>query len=206
MNNLFLIIFFVFAVSSCKERKESKPNENENTPETETIRSGKDIIIFHQSDTIIRFHTIQNSYGVFKWGVDNQYENVSKDTFTFDETKLGKVEKVGDNFIFTNGCGTACNFAIVSKFHPGDGGTMIMYPLLIDSKNNIIVYNGDKDDVLVSIHNLKTGETTDIIEDFDKTIRPPKNVIESISINKNGNVVIEWLKSNSEKAKKEIVL
>lgn len=205
MRNLILIFFFT--IYSCQESKESETvNRNEDLSNIESIIQNKYDIIFHENDTIIRFHNIEKSYGVFKWGVEGKFENTSNDTLYFDKTKLSKIKKVDNYFIFTDGCGTACDFALVSKFYPGNKGRMLMYPLLIEFKKGLIIFKGDKDGVLVSIYNLKTGKTKDIFEDYDKTIRPPKNVIEEIIINDKGHLMIDWYINDSERAKKEFAL
>ena len=169
------------------------------------ISTNKDVI-FHKNDTVIKFQGIENTYGVFKWGVDGKFENQGKDTLSFDRTKINKIKKIGDSFIYTDGCGSACDYVLISKFTSGDKGGIFMYPLLIDEKKELVIYKGDKENVLLSIYDLRNDKVKEVTEDFDITIRPSRNVVEQVSINENGNLIIEWIKPNSVKAKKEIVL
>ncbi|WP_299125889.1 hypothetical protein [uncultured Tenacibaculum sp.] len=209
MKKIFLIILLIVVSISCKDKKKSKIDETDKAEIKTQVKPEVSVdknIVFHRNDTIIKFYNIENSYGVFKWSVDGKFENQGKDTLSFDETKINKIRKIGDSFIYTDGCGSACDYILISKFISEDKGTTFLYPLLVDEKKELIIYKGDKENVLLSIYDLKTGEIKEVIEDFDKTIRPPKNVVEQVSINEKGNLVIEWVKPNSIKTKKEIVL
>ncbi|WP_299884298.1 hypothetical protein [uncultured Lacinutrix sp.] len=202
---LFLVgTVFIYSLFSCKENSEYTTNTSKKILNTKPKNHYG--TIFTRNDTLISFQKTEGAYGVFKWGVKGVFENISKDTLAYDKTKINKIRKIGDNFVFRDGCGSTCDFVLISKFTKGDSGTILMYPLLEDFDKNIIVYKGDKENVLVSIYNLQTGTVKEVIEDFDKTIRPPKNIVENISINEKGNLVLEWLGKNSEKTKKEIIL
>lgn len=209
MKKIFLIIVITVVAISCKEKKVSEIDETDKAGIKSQVKPEVSVnknIVFQRNDTIIEFHNIENNYGVFKWSVDGKFENQGKDTLSFDETKINKIRKIGDSFIYTDGCGSACDYILISKFISEDKGTTFLYPLLVDEKKELVIYRGDKENVLLSIYDLQTGTVKEVIEDFDKTIRPPKNVVENISINEKGNLVLEWLGNNSEKTKKEIVL
>jgi hypothetical protein len=177
-----LYIILLVLLYACNE-KITKPIET---------KIKKEIVydtLFFRNDTLLRLCKINNTSGIFNWSVKNKFDNYSNDTIIFNNSYLNSVSKAGYFSTFKGSCGSACNFCFLIKFKKGDKGKVYLYPLLIDLKRKIIVTKND--DVFLTINDLKNKKIININDDFDKTIRPPINVIDSISL-KGNKLYVRW--------------
>lgn len=204
MRNFIAITFLTFLFSACQCNK----NVNSKTQRTVNTNYLSNQIstdtLFFKNDTILKFDGNADGYGIFRWGVVNQFENTSKDTLHFDKIDKDLI-KSKNSFVFSDDCGSACNFSLIMPIEKNKHEIMAMYPLITDQKTGYLIAKGDDDKVLLLIIDLYNSKISKIYDKFDKTKIPPSLAIDTIYMNKS-KLIIKWYKNNSEFGFKEIDL
>ncbi len=166
------------------------------------IRSGKGVLtvakytdsivastidtIYSKNDTLIEAHrTIDDSGFIFNWSVKNSFTNFSTDTLPYGGFAYENVIKHDDIFYLKDGCGTGCSYLYVAEFKKGDRGSLFLSPLLIDVDRQIVIYQGNNLENLLSIRSIKSGRVTEIIEQFNRNRRPYNLGVDTLYFEKN---------------------
>ena len=196
MKNYIAIISVLIMFCSCQNTKknDSKPQELE-----KKIYVSKEIssdTIFLKNDTILKFNSKSNGYGVFHWGVVNEFESSSKDSLYLDSVDRDLV-KIKNSFILTNSCGTACTYSLIMPINKGKEEMTVMYPLIKDKDSGYLVAKGDDKEVLLSIIDLTNSKVSNVNEEFDRTKIPPSLAIDTVYIN-NSKLSFKWYDKNSK--------
>lgn len=204
MKNFIIIalLIILFSACQCKKNVNSKIQELEHTD----YASNKTLsdTLFFKNDTILKFDSNSDGYGIFRWGVVNQFENVSKDTLHLDLIDKDLI-KSKNSFVFSDGCGSACNFSLIMPIEKNKREFMTMYPLIKDEKTGYLIAKGDDDEVLLLIIDLNNSKIRKVYDKFDKTKIPPSLSIDTIYIDKS-KLMVKWYKNDSELDFKEIDL
>ncbi|MEM8586373.1 MAG: hypothetical protein AAGF87_19020 [Bacteroidota bacterium] len=134
--------------------------------------------------------TLNIASGIVAWGRKSVFLNQSKDTIPYMPGSIHS-EYIDENyFSFSSGCGTACNFAFIGKMKGEDRGEVYMYPLLIDFSKELIVYQGDGENLAI-VKNLLSEKLLRIDEPFDDRYRPKSLAVDSISLI-NDSLYLAW--------------
>ena len=196
------LLIIQFSACQCKKNVDSEMQRLQHTDNVsnKTLRD----TLFFKNDTILKFDSNSDGFGSFRWGVVNQFENVSKDTLHLDLIDKDLI-KSKNSFVFSDDCGSACNFSLIMPIEKSKHEFMIMYPLIKDEKMGYLIAKGDKDKVLLSIVDLKNSKVKKVYDKFDKTKIPPSLSIDTVYIDKS-KLMVKWYKNDSELGFKEIEL
>lgn len=197
MRKLITLITALVIIFSCKKRNDEKRGESSNLQKPTTL--------YFKNDVVLKTSYLDNHLVVLNWGVKNQFMNQSKDTLSWVSDLKESVKRIGNYLIFSNSCGSGCNYSYLMKLEENDVARLIMYPVFINEQANVIVYKGEDEDVLLIIENLETGKKSILRDKYDLTKRPPVLAIDSVFI-KGQNLIVRWYDESSKIRVKEIYL
>lgn len=186
---------------SCNKKDKIAKNQSSPIKIVQPAHSTGDTI-YSKNDTIIRFAKVNNSAGMIHWGVRGKFENTSKDTIPFNYFNKDKLKKIGDYYVFKDGCGSGCDYMFLMEFSKGKTGRKVMFPLLESFKSNVIVYKGEKEEDLLVMENLNTGKQIYVKEDYNRNLRPQSLAIDTLYFNKDKTLFVSWQGSDSSKKSK----
>ncbi|CAM1371586.1 hypothetical protein TPENAI_61151 [Tenacibaculum litopenaei] len=187
MRNHTLITILVLSFLSCKPKNSINSSKEEGTVKN----SGEVEVLYENNDTILKFVSNKKGYGIFHWGIVDKFMNHSKDSLYLDVIDRD-ITKIGNSFVYTKACGTACKFSLVLPVAKEKQGVVLMYPLIKDQKSGFLIAKGDEDNVLVSIMDLKTFKVRKIEKAFDLKKVPPSLAIDTLWIN-HLKLSVKWI-------------
>ena len=161
--------------------------------------------LFLENDTIVIVQSINDEKAaILKWGLVGKDLNIGKDTLPYSPLGFGRTYKLGHYFVVEDGCGTGCKYLYFVSFGSNQEG-MFLSPLIFDLDKEVIVYQGESMDELVTVKNIISGKKLRVEEEFDKTKRPFSLAIDTAFIARN-KLILTWYSPTQRKITKEIDL
>ncbi|MBK6619637.1 MAG: hypothetical protein IPG32_01680 [Saprospirales bacterium] len=188
--------FILFTIVSCEPNILSNGSLFTPKPMSQKASFLADTL-FLSNDSLVLAQLVDEGKGaVLQWGVTNKFWNVGKDTLPYSQFSFNHFSKEDNLFLIKQGCGTACNYIYIALFTPTHKGRLFLYPLFLDPKRGVIVYQGDNYDTLVVIENIITEKSQSIKEEFDKTRRPYSAAIDTTYLIDN-ELYLKWKQANN---------
>lgn len=196
MKNYIIIFFTSLIFFACQNNKETKSEVLKIEKKSSSFKEEISDVLYSKNDTILKFVSNSNGYGVFHWGIDNKFNNIGKDSLRLDNIDRDIV-KIKNSFIYTNSCGSACTYSSIMSIKKSNKAMTVMYPLIKDEDLGYLVAKGDDQKVLLSIIDLTNSEINNIKGEFDRTKIPPSLAIDTVYIN-NSKLSFKWYDKNSK--------
>lgn len=198
-----IIAISYFSISSlcCNHTHNNQPLQLNGVHHLETSSKAIDTL-FYNKDTIVLAELIDEGRGaIFSWGIIGQYLNTGIDTLPYSQFGYDESSKKDPYYLIKDGCGTGCSYLYLMSFKSNDKGKFFYYPMYLDLSLDLIIYQGDNPNVLVTAENTKTGKVISIREEFDRTMRPYSIAIDSLFI-KDTDLFLRWYLSDKSKKTK----
>lgn len=161
--------------------------------------------LFFENDTIVIAQPINDEKAaILKWGLVGKDLNTGKDTLPYSPLGFNRAYKLGHYFVVEDGCGTGCKYLYFVSFESNQEG-MFLSPLIFDLDKEVIVYQGESMEELVTVRNIASGKKLRVEEEFDKTKRPYSLAIDTAFIARN-KLILTWYSPTQKKITKEINL
>jgi len=206
MGFIFRIIIYIFIIVffSCRNTNGKNCNRLPNSI-TEENYSVYDDTLFYRNDTIVIAQFSNDKKAVIlKWGSAGKELNTGNDTLPYSSFGFYKTYKARHYFIVEGGCGTGCKYFYFISLKSNREG-LFLSPLAFDLNKEIIVYQGESMNELVTIQNIASGKRIRVKEEFDKTKRPLRLAIDTAIITQN-KLILKWYSPLKKKIIKEINL
>ena len=204
---IILNLLFLFLLSNCfiSHNKTYNKIDNDSTIANNKKKYILTDTILLENNVYVLHSKINNKIGIINYGIKGKFLKSFKDTVYNKNVNLNNFILLDNNLIYKSDCGTACSYAVVFPLDKKNEAIKILYPLLIDRKNNIIIYKGNNPNVLISILYLKNYKIKNIVENYDKSIIPPINVIDTLFIS-NNRLNIKWFDNTRKVITKQVEL
>ncbi|MDX2246332.1 MAG: hypothetical protein SF052_06135 [Bacteroidia bacterium] len=201
LTTIIAISYFSISSLCCNHPNNKQPPSWNGGHHLETSSKTIDTL-FYNKDTIVLAELIDEGRGtVFSWGIVGQYLNTGIDTLPYSPFGYDESSKKGPYYLIKDGCGTGCSYLYLMSFNSNDKGEFFYYPMYLDLSLDLIIYQGDDPNVLVTAENTKTGKVISIREEFDRTMRPYSLAIDSLFIN-DTELFLRWYLSDKSKKTK----
>jgi len=204
MKNYAIISLISIMLFACQKHKETTSKELKAEVIDSSLNKELSEILYSKNDTILKFVSNQEGFGAFHWGVNNQFNNISKDSLHLDSIDRDII-KIKNSFVYTNSCGSACTYSLIMPITKNKKEMTAMYPLIKDENLGYLVAKGDKEGILLSVIDLTDSEVEEINGEFDKTKIPPSLVIDTIYID-NSKLSFKWYETDSKLSFREVGL
>ncbi len=181
---------------ACRDKKKNETKFSEIEKIVDVSKEISIDTIFFKNDTILKFNSNSDGYGVFHWGIINQFDSSNKDSLYLDFIDRDII-KIKNSFIYTSSCGSACSYSLIMPIVKNKKGITAMYPLVKNIKSGYLVAKGNEEGVLLSIIDLNNLKIKNVNEEFDETKIPPSLAIDTVYIN-NSKLSFKWYDKNSK--------
>lgn len=199
-----IICFMIATFFSCFDVTENG-NRRLPTKTAEENSAGSNDTLFFGNDSIVIAQPVkEGKAAILKWGVVGKELNTGKDTLPYSPLGFSRTYKVSDYFVVEDGCGTGCKYLYFVSFRSNREG-LFLSPLIFDLDKEVIVYQGESMNELVTVQNIASGKQLKVAEEFDKTKRPYSLAIDTAFIARN-KLILTWYSPTQKKMTKEIDL
>ncbi|KAB2810053.1 hypothetical protein [Phaeocystidibacter luteus] len=188
-----LLLIVLFEVIGCSSS--GTQNRDGDTPRGQSQIGGSEYFdtIYNQNDTLVLTKSDSSKLvTTLLWGLAGSFVNEGVDTLPLLMHQKLEGTLIGNSFIVLGSCGSACTYAYVVKFDRNvNSGQFYHSPLLLDKKQERLVYQGESADQLADVLDLKDGSEDVIDVEFDINHRPMKLAIDTAYFNSDG-LYLSW--------------
>ncbi len=199
-----IICISLTAFFSCFDVTEKSSSRLPTMATEENSVVSHDTLFFENDSIVIAQPVKEGKAAVLKWGVVGKEFNTGKDTLPYSPLGFSRTYKVSDYFVVEDGCGTGCKYLYFVSFRSNREG-LFLSPLIFDLDKEVIVYQGESMNELVTVQNIASGKKLKVEKEFDKTKRPYSLAIDTVFIARN-KLILTWYSPTQKKMTKEIDL
>lgn len=187
MKSYLIILSLAILLFSCNNSK------NKTNPKKQISNTTKNVdTIINKNDTLVYIEKISTNASIFHWGINGKFNKISKDTIPFSYLNKDKIEFKDDYIYIIDGCGSGCEYIYIMSFKTDRKDFLRFYPLFFDTKKHIVVYKNEDENNLITVENILNNKTLNIVEDYNKHLRPPSIAIDSIYVENNNKIFVKW--------------
>jgi len=193
----FLVAVLSISIVNCSNQRDlGSTSDNELSFENKKPIS-VDTVLSTDGRFLLFLNLSPESYQL-EWGAEAYY-NISVDTLRcLPDGKLKLEWYSKEAIVLRQGCGTACFFACILPLKPESREIFYMYPLAYDRINNLIAYNGDDSEGLVTVENYLTRQKQVVSRDFLRGPFPGYAIDSIYFLSEKKQLLIKWMDSKEE--------